>query len=163
MTLATLTPTGLIWREDEKEAIAAFESANPGYRIIHTPPGKSAILDGVIVKSDEVAGVVVRGSAEIKCRSAGMSELADWGSLLISTNKIIGLERCSELFRVPSYVLIWSRVDHDYRIACTHDDCGTPQHSAVSVLSRTQETCEGGSVVRENSYLPWAMFSGRTL
>ena len=59
MTLATLTPTGLIWREDEKEAIAAFESANPGYRIIHTPPGKSAILDGVIVKSDEVAGVVV--------------------------------------------------------------------------------------------------------
>ena len=118
--------------------------------LFETNKDSDARVDGVIIKNGELSGVF-----ESKCRDMSLMELREYGSWLITLDKIMDGKRVSELLRVPFIgflYLIKDKIIMYWRIT---DNYGNFLLDFDIKNTRTQKTINGGSIVRANAYLPF--------
>jgi len=121
------------------------------YNVVVTNKNKEAICDGFLVKKREVVAIF-----ESKCRDLSYNELENYGSWLITYDKIKTCKYLSELLKVPfigflylikdNITLFWKITDSDgkYLFEFNHNK------------TLTQETINGGKIYRDNAYLPFS-------
>lgn len=114
--------------------------------------GKSATVDRLFLRNKDKHPL---GVAEVKCRDLTIDELNEFGSYLISWNKIEALQTVATLFGVPSGVIMHPMRE---RPACVvyfpiADAWGEPIWKGTKKETETQATCNGGTVRRVNAYL----------
>jgi hypothetical protein len=124
-----------------------------GLRVIHTPKDSAARIDAFMVND---AGVACR-ALEVKTREFTRADAKRWGTYLISQRKLEDGRFVSELLQIPflvavglpkeNLILVWHVTKHD----------GTWNRGAPETrVTETQETCNGGTISRENAFLPFA-------
>ena len=118
-----------------------------GMVAIITDDNRDADVDALYVKDDILAGI-----AEIKCRSMSLEQLRKFGDYLITENKLVRGEAVSKALRVP-YMLIVRLSDAVVYWRIT-DRTGARSVTWETRETETQATCNGGSAVRMNAYLP---------
>ena len=114
--------------------------------------GKGATVDRLFLKEGSTEAV---GVAEVKCRDISLSQLREYGSYLVSANKIKALETTATLFGVPSGIIMHPMRETPpcvvyFPIA---DAWGKPLWEGEVKSTVTKATCNGGTAVRENAYL----------
>ena len=146
-----LTPKGLESLRQEKRAVELFLGSYGDFSYVETPKDQYADIDGFITKKD----VIISG-VEVKCRNMSIKELSEKfdNKWLVTKDKI---DRCVNictslridfrgfLYLVPDDLLlivpIWNNATLSY---------GT---SMSAEFTETQETINGGKVVRLNAYI----------
>ena len=135
---------------DEELAALIWESVYPRSRYIHTPKNRPAAIDAVIIDSNSQIKAVV----ETKCRyDMGLEEFqnareSEW---LVTYIKIVKAVQVADmlcvplvgfLYLVPDKVLLYQTIyDQQYVVKMRIDQ------------TRTQETINGGEIVRSNAYI----------
>ena len=118
--------------------------------LIETDKNMDAKVDGIIVKNNQVSGIF-----ESKCRDLSLMQLMDFGSWLVTLDKIMAGKRLSEMLRVP-YIgflyLIKDRIIMYWKIT---DKYGDFTFDFEVKKTKTQKTINGGVAYRTNAYLPF--------
>jgi len=118
--------------------------------LIETDKNMDAKVDGIIVKNNQVSGIF-----ESKCRDLSLMQLMDFGSWLVTLDKIMDGKRLSEMLRVP-YIgflyLIKDRIIMYWKIT---DKYGDFTFDFEVKKTKTQKTINGGVAYRTNAYLPF--------
>ena len=118
--------------------------------LFETNKDSDARVDGVIIKNGELSGVF-----ESKCRDMSLMELREYGSWLITLDKIMDGKRVSELLRVPFIGVLYLIKDKIIMYWRITDNYGNFLLDFDIKNTRTQKTINGGSIVRANAYLPF--------
>lgn len=120
---------------------------------------KASTADVLIAK--EVDGLMTLcGVAEIKSREmAGnapltVDYLSNNGGYLVTHDKLKYGSDASNLFEVPFYLIVNLLLENKILIWKVTDDRGLFLFDFDTKNTATQMTCNGGSIVRPNSYLP---------
>ena len=121
-----------------------------GSYIFETDKDMDAKVDGMIVKDDQVTGIF-----ESKCRDMSMMELINYGSWLITFDKIMDGKRLSEMLRVPYLGFLYLIKDKIVMYWKITDSKGNFLFDFDVRNTRTQKTINGGSIIRTNAYLPF--------
>jgi len=118
--------------------------------IYETDKDKPSKVDGFIVKDNVLSGIF-----ESKCRNMGLVELMEYGSWLITMDKIMDGKKLSEMLCIPyigflylikdDIVMYWKITNSDGEFLFNFDIKRT----------KTQKTINGGEIVRSNAYLPF--------
>lgn len=119
------------------------------YSVLTTNKEDSAVCDGFLIRKKEFKALF-----ESKCRNMSLNKLEEYGSWLITHEKLEKCRTLSEYLKIPfigflylindDITLYWKITDSngnylfDYTVANTH----------------TQKTINGGSAYRDNAYLP---------
>jgi len=118
--------------------------------LIETDKNMDAKVDGIIVKNNQVSGIF-----ESKCRDLSLMQLTDFGSWLVTLDKIMDGKQLSEMLRVP-YIgflyLIKDRIIMNWKIT---DKYGDFTFDFEVKKTKTQKTINGGVAYRTNAYLPF--------
>jgi len=149
MSLDINTPKGQESVKQEKKMIEHIEKCW-GVQIFETNKKDSALVDGIIVKNNEIVGV-----CENKCRNMTHDTLVDkYGSWLITDSKLDIGKIASKILKVPfigflylvddDITLFWKITDTDGNFLFDFKTEETP----------TQATINGGTAIRLNAYLP---------
>ena len=128
------------------ERISVLTNVN----IIETDKDMDAKVDGMIVKDDQVTGIF-----ESKCRDMSMMELINYGSWLVTFDKIMDGKRLSEMLRVPYLGFLYLIKDKIIMYWKITDKYGNFLFDFDVRNTRTQKTINGGSIIRTNAYLPF--------
>lgn len=113
--------------------------------------GDSAPIDRIFVRDQRV-----RSIAEIKVRTISLDQLREWGSYLITAQKLTDGQRISQLLQVPFYLIVRPLKEEDgclfwWRVT---DAYGVFQVEYSVEKTLTQRSCNGGRALRDNAYLP---------
>jgi hypothetical protein len=144
------SPKGQESLEHELRAVQLWQHYYSDYTYVHTPKNGPALVDAVIVDNDTNVVAVV----EQKSRNMSLEQLQKWDSeWLITYDKIeagryvansLGVPFIGFLYLIPDDLLITKQLSNangewtcDFRTA----------------LTETQETINGGKIVRENAYI----------
>ena len=152
MGLAVNTPRGQQTLKDLARAVAMWEKAYPGWRLLMCPENKGSKIDGFLISP---AGVVSAG-VEAKCRyNLTLEKLRtvfknEW---LVTMRKLeIARDVCQELC-IPLYgfcYLVDSRVLLLQKIVDSEGDFCVPFRVDKTT---TQETVNGGTAKRVNAFI----------
>jgi len=149
LSLDVLSPRGQLTREQEERAIALFERRYPGFTFARTPKDQPAILDGVIVRSGIIVALV-----ETKCRELLLDTFRGYGwRAILTASKLDAGMRAAREWRVPFVFWFYSAAEDWLLVQRVCNPDGTAVIDIERRRSRTQQTCNGGSIVRENAYL----------
>ena len=118
--------------------------------IIETDKNMDAKVDGIIVKNNRVSGIF-----ESKCRNLSLMQLVDFGSWLITLDKIMDGKQLSEMLRVPYIGFLYLIKDKIIMYWKITDKYGDFSFDFEVKKTRTQKTINGGTVYRANAYLPF--------
>jgi hypothetical protein len=118
--------------------------------LIETNKNTDAKVDGIIIKNNELSGIF-----ESKCRDLSLMELRNFGSWLVTFDKIMDGKRLSEMLRVPYIGFLYLIKDEIVMYWKITDKHGNFLFDFDVRNTRTQKTINGGSVVRTNAYLPF--------
>jgi hypothetical protein len=118
--------------------------------IIETNKNTDAKVDGMVVTNDELSGIF-----ESKCRDLSLMELRQYGSWLVTFDKIMDGKRLSEMLRVPYLGFLYLIKDKIVMYWKITDSKGNFLFDFDVRNTRTQKTINGGSVIRTNAYLPF--------
>jgi len=77
-----------------RQSICSTHKSNS--MLVETNKDTDAKIDGVIIKENELSGIF-----ESKCRDMSLMELRNFGSWLVTFDKIMDGKRLSEMLRVP--------------------------------------------------------------
>jgi hypothetical protein len=144
------SPKGQESLEHELRAVQLWSHHYSDYTYVHTPKTGSALVDAVIVDNDTNVVAVV----EQKSRNMSLEQLNKWDTeWLVTYAKIeagrqtamaLGVPFIGFLYLIPDDLLITKQLSNangewtcDFRTA----------------LTETQETINGGKIVRENAYI----------
>lgn len=150
MSLAILTPQGKIHAAEQIEA-AHIVFGRSDSRCHHTNLKSPAPIDAVITKDGEVVGLT-----EIKSRpTMTLAQLRgefrnEW---LISASKIDALNLGSIMMDVPGYGILYLKQDKLCLMVKITDKGGGFCCKYYRKETETQETCNGGSVIRVNAFI----------
>lgn len=144
------SPKGQQSLEHELRAVQLWNSHYTDFTYVHTPKDGSALVDAVIVDNDTNVVAVV----EQKSRNMSFEQLQNWDmEWLITYDKIeagryvghaLGVPYIGFLYLIPDDLLITQRIsDKDGNWTCTFRTDKT----------ETQETINGGQIVRLNAYI----------
>lgn len=135
----------------EREAIATFCLANPEYRFIETPKDKPAKVDGVFMKGGALNAVV-----EVKARKLSREVLRDalGDTWLVTFDKLKDGRMASELLGVPFVGLLYLLPERMLLALQITNDAGEWTLEFETRDTVTKRTINGGSVERENAFLP---------
>jgi len=134
----------------EREAIAVFCMANPEYRFIETPKNRPAAVDGVFMKDGELNAVV-----EVKVRKMTRERLRELGDTwLVTMDKLERGRMASALLRVPFVGLLYLLPEKRLFSLPVTKQNGEWALEFERRETITQRTINGGSVKRENAFLP---------
>lgn len=150
------TPLGKTFIDHQKATQKILESK--GYTMVNMST-KDAGADVLIAKpiGDELT---VCGVAEIKCRkTAGpvpltYEYLKSNGGYLITHDKLKFGQSASNVFGVPYYLIVNLLVEDRLLIWQVTNDQGVFMFDFDTKETSTRMTCNGGEIVRPNSYLP---------
>ena len=162
MALATDTPLGATYKSKEYEVL---KRSSASLRCEYVATHRDAEVDAIMTRN----GTVV-SAGEIKCRSATMHQLQQWGSLMVSTRKLRAGRGLASALRVP--FLIWTTVrphllaksieqmDIAYWPLVSADGvyeptiCDPENGQLLSETRVTQDTIHGGEKIDEVTYAP---------
>jgi hypothetical protein len=151
MGLDVNTPKGQIAVIDEARAIGIFLDCNDGYRFVHTPKTKASKVDGLLLKGDQLVAVI-----ETKCRYDFDLEKfrGDYKSQwLVTLDKVDSARAMAHQLNVPLVGFLYVEKDRTLLVQRITDEDGLLCVQMTSEATRTQETTNGGSVVRNNAYI----------
>ena len=143
-----LSPKGIESLKQEREIIE-YVSKKWKVSFIETNKDLPACCDGIIVQKKHIVGVY-----EVKCRNLNLEELENFGSWLVTYEKIEKCITISKLLCVPFIgflYLIKSNLCMYWKIT---DNNGNYLFDFSVENSLTQETINGGEIIRKNAYLP---------
>lgn len=132
----------------EKEMLKRIEY-NFSVQLIETNKKTDAKVDGIIVKDNQLSGIF-----ESKCRNMNFMEFNNYGSWLVTFDKIMDGKKISQMFRVPFFgflYLIPDKIIYYWKIT---DEIGEFKFRFEVNKTTTQKTINGGKAVRTNAYLP---------
>ena len=118
--------------------------------LIETDKNMDAKVDGIIVKNNQVSGIF-----ESKCRDLSLMQLTDFGSWLVTFDKIMDGKRLSEMLRVPYIGFLYLIKDKIIMYWKITDKYGDFIFDFEVKKTKTQKTINGGVVYRTNAYLPF--------
>lgn len=139
----------------------------PNHFIIETDQNSPALLDGGIIEIiDQIGGppkAILRGLFEVKARNASLEQMQEWGSWLITAEKIEQGREIAAALRVPLYgfcYLMKSELTLCWQITTP---AGAWTYPFEKHRQRTRKTVNGGRANRLNIYLPVseAMIAGK--
>lgn len=146
-----LTPKGQETLVEEARAVRLWQSKYPDFRYCETPKEMPAAVDAVLIKDGVIKGVV-----ETKCRrNMSLEKLEseykwEW---LVTTEKIHKGRYVAEALQVLFIGFLYL-VDDDVLL---HQVLWRPDHGWVPSIgarqTRTQYSVNGGSAMRENSFI----------
>ena len=131
-----------------RQSICSTHKSNS--MLVETNKDTDAKVDGVIIKENELSGIF-----ESKCRDLSLMELRNFGSWLVTFDKIMDGKRLSEMLRVPYLGFLYLIKDKIIMYWKITDKYGNFLFDFDIKNTRTQKTINGGSVVRTNAYLPF--------
>jgi hypothetical protein len=152
MMLDINTPRGQQTLKDEDDAVSIFEFFHPAYRYIHTPKREPGDVDGLIIKSSGLTGVV-----ETKCRyDVTLAQFVERYSeeWLVTFDKIIKGMKIAEALRVPFYgflYIVQSKALLTKRLWTP--DGGLDFTRMIVRKTKTQATVNGGTALRDNAFI----------
>ncbi|MFW6246990.1 MAG: hypothetical protein ACOC22_02320 [bacterium] len=149
MGLDINTPKGQISLTQEKIMLNHIEECW-GVQIVETNKKDSALVDGIILKNNEIVGI-----CENKCRNMTYDTLVNsYGSWLITYSKLEIGQIASKIFKVPFIGFLYL-VDDDITLFWKiTDNEGNFLFEFKTEETPTQATINGGSAIRLNAYLP---------
>jgi len=118
--------------------------------LIETDKNMDAKVDGIIVTNNQVSGIF-----ESKCRNLSLMQLVDFGSWLITLDKIMDGKQLSEMLRVPYIGFLYLIKDKIIMYWKITDKYGDFTFDFEVKKTKTQKTINGGVVYRTNAYLPF--------
>ena len=118
--------------------------------LIETDKNMDAKVDGIIVKNNQVSGIF-----ESKCRDLSLMQLTDFGSWLVTLDKIMDGKRLSEMLRVPYIGFLYLIKDKIIMYWKITDKYGDFTFDFEVKKTKTQKTINGGVAYRTNAYLPF--------
>jgi hypothetical protein len=144
------SPKGQASLEHELRAVQLWNSHYTDYTYVHTPKNGPALVDAVICDNDcNVVAVV-----EQKSRNMSLEQLQNWNNeWLITFEKIeagryvansLGVPFIGFLYLIPDDLLITKQLSNAN---------GEWTCNFRTALTETQETINGGKIVRENAYI----------
>ena len=144
------SPKGQESLEHELRAVQLWNSHYTDFTYVHTPKDGPALVDAVIVNNDTNVVAVV----EQKSRNMSLEQLQNWNmEWLITLDKIeagryvgnaLGVPYIGFLYLIPDDLLITQKIsDKDGKWTCEFRTDTT----------ETQETINGGKIVRLNAYI----------
>lgn len=133
----------------ERKVIDRIKSKWTGIDVIETDKRKESRIDNLIVKDKELLAI-----AEIKCRNLTLPVLNQYGTWLITNQKLKDGATISELLVVPFLGFLYLVPDDLLLYWKITDNTGQYLFEFKANDSRTQATCNGGETIRENAYLP---------
>ena len=118
--------------------------------LIETDKNMDAKVDGIIVKNNQVSGIF-----ESKCRDLSLMQLTDFGSWLVTLDKIMDGKQLSEMLRVPYIGFLYLIKDKIIMYWKITDKYGDFTFDFEVKKTKTQKTINGGTACRVNAYLPF--------
>ena len=109
-------------------------------------PSADAPIDRVFTRDGKVVAL-----AEIKSREMSLDELREYGSYLVTYKKILMGVGIAQELGVPFFLFV--RLLKSGQIVYWQIDTDTLRDVEVRE-TKTQATCNGGSAIRDNAYLP---------
>jgi hypothetical protein len=152
MGLDINTPKGQVSLVNERYVIDIIKKRWTQFNIdiIETNKERESRIDNLIIKENELVGL-----AEIKCRNMTLTQMNDWGdSWLVTNQKIIDGAKISELLAVPFLGFLYLIPDDIVLYWKITDDKGKYLFDFEIKNTKTQTTCNGGQIYRDNAYLP---------
>lgn len=151
MGLDILTPKGQISLDQEKRMIKKLDSIWNGWGVsfIETNKDKDAGCDGFIVKMNTIVGAY-----ESKCRELTEEELRDFGTWLITADKIKQGRILSKILKVGFLGFLYLVPEDKIFMWKITDSAGEYLFDFRIEESETQKTVNGGTIIRQNAYLP---------
>jgi len=127
------------------ERISVLKNVN----IIETDKNMDAKVDGMISQDNQLTGIF-----ESKCRGMSLMQLREFGSWLVTFDKILDGRKLSQLLRVPFIGFLYLIPDEIIMYWKITDKYGNFLFDFDVKNTKTQKTINGGSIVRTNAYLP---------
>jgi hypothetical protein len=118
--------------------------------IIKTNKHDSAICDGFLTRNKIIVGLF-----ESKCRNLSYEELETYGSWLITNEKIKICRKLSKYLKVPFIGFLYLIKSNITMYWIITDKNGEYKFEIQTANTETQKTINGGSIIRENAYLPF--------
>jgi len=144
------SPKGQESLEHELRAVELWQHHYSDFTYVHTPKSGSALVDAVIVDNDTNVVAVV----EQKSRNMSLKQLQKWDmEWLVTFAKIeagrttahaLGVPFVGFLYLIPDDLLITKQLANNK---------GEWTCSFRKDFTETQETINGGKIVRENAYI----------
>lgn len=150
------TPLGKTFIDHQKATQKILESK--GYTVLNMST-KDAGADVIIAKPIENE-LTVCGVAEIRSRkTAGgvpltYEYLKSNGGYLVTHDKLKFGQSASYVFSVPFFLIVNLLVENKILVWKVTDDQGLFEFEFPTKKTSTQMTCNGGSIIKENSFLP---------
>ena len=151
MALDVLTPKGQESIGWEDAAVELWSARFPRFAYTHTPKGKPAKADAMLVCGQQLHAVV-----EMKCRPnlTHKTLMGPFkGRWLVTFQKIIDCVRAAELLALPFVGMLYL-VDEDillWKKLWTPEDGYTTEFGVLK--TDTQATINGGTATRDNAYI----------
>jgi len=116
--------------------------------IIQTQKEKASKLDGFLIRDGEIFAAF-----ESKCRNLSLTDLRNFGSYLITHEKLLGCREITKRLCIPLYLFVYLVNDNTvvyWKVTDNSDLCNI-EYEIKS--SSTQFCCNGGIIIRENAYM----------
>ena len=145
-----LTPKGKESAQQEIRAASIFQTHFPEMNYVHTPKDKPAKVDAVLTKNGEICAVV-----ETKCRGFGLEKLQkDFGNQwLITWEKVESARQIAQSLSVPLVGFLYMIPDDTLMVLKMCEPDGSLCLDMAIRNTYTQETINGGQVMRNNVYI----------
>jgi hypothetical protein len=143
MSLDINTPRGQESVQEEQDMLSILKSAYSS-QFFHTPITRAALIDGFIVKNDELIAIY-----ESKCRSESASDFKtkynnEW---LISHHKINSGASLSKALAVPFWGFLYLVPDRKVIAFQLTDDKGNYIKPMRIERRKTSKCCNGGTMI----------------
>lgn len=140
------TKLGREWIQKQHRVMELF-AASFDWKVIGTNDTRDGDIDALFFNDDDTLTIV----AEVKCRNMSLGELRNFGSYLITFEKLNKGRNVAMAFRVP-FILIVGLTDAVIFWQVSDDEGNWTAEFSIK-QTRTQATCNGGETVRANAYL----------
>jgi hypothetical protein len=147
------TPVGQRYKEAQARAEKLFYDIS-GFRVFKMDPDGSSCFDGFL----EYQGVLKCGF-EIKSRNDTLERLYQYGTLIVSYDKIEQSREVCRALNMPFIVILYSIPDHAIRYWKVSDHRGKLYHPYQTETKWTQATCNGGKKSDKVYLLPFELCS----
>jgi hypothetical protein len=118
--------------------------------IIQTKKNDSAKCDGFLYRKNILVGLF-----ESKCRNISITELENWGSWLVTNEKIQACRLLSEYLCIPFLGFLYLLKDNLIMYWKITDKNGLFLFNFKIEETKTQKTINGGEIIRPNAFLPY--------
>jgi hypothetical protein len=119
-----------------------------GINIVQTINTKSADIDAIAIKNNQISAVL-----EVKTRESSLDQLKKWGSYLITFEKLLKIRASCNSLQVPGFLVVFLLDSNNIVYWKICDSLGSFLISFEAKNTITQKTCNGSQINRLNAYI----------